>query len=139
MAVTWAEFVKAASQNAKAGCINQGSGPGKLKVGTLGYNGAGTGVLLATFVLADPCAPTTTTDTLAFDGLPITTQGLVGAGTGQVPGTAIFTDSDDVVCGTGMSVGVHVADVDDPDIVLDAAWIVENQNVTLLSLSAVHG
>jgi len=137
MAINWKAFVKQASQNAKMGCINQGSAAGKLKVGTLGYDGAGAGTLLCTFTLNDPCA-TSTNETSTFSGMPKTTQGLVGAGTGAVPGSAIFTDSDDVVCGDGMTVGVHVDGVEDPDVVLDAAWIVQNQNITLTALSAVH-
>lgn len=136
MSIIWENAVLAAAQTAK---LNQVGDGGKVKVGTLGYDGAGTGVLLAIFTLGTPNGTVVDGVWTITTGAGLTTVGEAGAGTGLVPATAIVTDASDVRKGRGLSVGVHVEDVEDPDIVLDSPLIVAGQNVTLLSLSFVYG
>lgn len=136
MSVSWVDSVKAASQTAKMNAIGPG---GKVKVGTLGYDGAGTGVLLAVFTLGNPIGVVTNGDLDITTGAFIASVGEAAAGAGLTPVNAVVTDASDVVKGFGMTVGVHVADVEDPDVVLDASTIAAGQVVKLTSLKFVHG
>jgi len=136
MAIIWEDAVLAAAQTAK---LDQVGNAGKIKVGTLGYDGAGTGVLLAVFTLGTPNGTVSNGVWTITTGTGLLSVGEAGAGTGLVPATAIVTTSADVRKGRGLSVGVHVDGVEDPDIVLDSPLIVAGQNCKLLSLSFVYG
>lgn len=98
MAVNYSTAAKNARLNAVAATIDAGSGPGVLQIGTTGM-----GTVLATIVLADPCAASASGGVLTFSGFPRSDTSADANGTAAA---ARIRDSDgnDVI--TGLTVGV---------------------------------
>lgn len=97
MAVIYSTAAKNARLNAVAATIDAGSGPGVLQIGTTAM-----GVVLATIVLADPCAASASGGVLTFSGFPRSDTSADANGTAAA---ARIRDSDgnDVI--TGLTVG----------------------------------
>lgn len=98
MAVIYSTAAKNARLNAVAATIDAGSGPGVLQIGTTAM-----GTVLATIVLADPCAAAASGGVLTFSGFPRSDTSADANGTAAA---ARIRDSDgnDVI--TGLTVGV---------------------------------
>lgn len=98
MAVIYSTAAKNARLNAVAATIDAGSGPGVLQIGTTAM-----GTVLATIVLADPCASSASGGVLTFSGFPRSDTSADANGTAAA---ARIRDSDgnDVI--TGLTVGV---------------------------------
>jgi hypothetical protein len=98
MAVIYSTAAKNARLNAVAATIDAGSGPGVLQIGTTSM-----GTVLATIVLADPCASSASGGVLTFSGFPRSDTSADADGTAAA---ARIRDSDgnDVI--TGLTVGV---------------------------------
>jgi len=97
MAVIYSTAAKNARLNAVAATIDAGSGPGVLQIGTTSM-----GTVLATIVLADPCASSASGGVLTFSGFPRSDSSADANGTAAA---ARIRDSDgnDVI--TGLTVG----------------------------------
>jgi hypothetical protein len=98
MAVNYSTAAKNARLNAVAATIDAGSGPGVLQIGTTAM-----GTVLATIVLADPCAASASGGVLTFSGFPRSDTSADANGTAAA---ARIRDSDgnDVI--TGLTVGL---------------------------------
>lgn len=98
MAVIYSTAAKNARLNAVAATIDAGSGPGVLQIGTTAM-----GTVLATIVLADPCASSASGGVLTFSGFPRSDTSADADGTAAA---ARIRDSDgnDVI--TGLTVGL---------------------------------
>jgi hypothetical protein len=98
MAVIYSTAAKNARLNAVAATIDAGSGPGVLQIGTTAM-----GTVLATIVLADPCASSASGGVLTFSGFPRSDTSADANGTAAA---ARIRDSDgnDVI--TGLTVGL---------------------------------
>lgn len=98
MAVIYSTAAKNARLNAVAATIDAGSGPGVLQIGTTAM-----GTVLATIVLADPCAASASGGVLTFSGFPRSDTSADANGTAAA---ARIRDSNgnDVI--TGLTVGV---------------------------------
>ena len=98
MAVIYSTTAKNNRLNAVATTIDAGSGPGVLQIGTTGM-----GTVLATIVLADPCAGAASGGVLTFSGFPRSDTSADANGTAAA---ARIRDSDgnDVI--TGLTVGL---------------------------------
>lgn len=98
MAVIYSTAAKNARLNAVAATIDAGSGPGVLQIGTTGM-----GTVLATIVLADPCAASATGGVLTFSGFP---RSDISADANGTAAAARIRDSNgnDVI--TGLTVGL---------------------------------
>jgi hypothetical protein len=98
MAVNYSTAAKNARLNAVAATIDAGSGPGVLQIGTTAM-----GTVLATIVLADPCAASASGGVLTFSGFPRSDTSADANGTAAA---ARIRDSNgnDVI--TGLTVGL---------------------------------
>ena len=124
MAVTYTTAVKGARMSAVVAQIDAGAGPGKLKIRDA------SNVVLATLTLTDPCG-TVSGDTLTFDFDPdITDSSADASGTAA---NAIITDSNDVTCVSGLTVGASGTNV-----ILDSVSITAGQAVTITTGSFQH-
>lgn len=98
MAVIYSTTAKNNRLDAVAATIDAGSGPGVLQIGTTGM-----GTVLATIVLADPCAGPASGGVLTFSGFPRSDTSADANGTAAA---ARIRDSNgnDVI--TGLTVGL---------------------------------
>lgn len=122
MAVIYSTAAKNARLNAVAATIDAGSGAGYLQIGTTAM-----GTVLATIVLADPCAASASGGVLTFSGFPRSDTSADATGTAAA---ARIRDSNgnDVI--TGLTVGVAGSGA---DIILDTTSIDAGETVTLNS------
>lgn len=125
MGVIYAAAVRTARMNDVLTAINQGTGPGKLKIGTTAM-----GSVLATLTLVDP-AGSVSGDVLTLDFDPdISDTSADNTGTAAA---ATITDSDDNVIVSGLTVGTSGT-----NIVLDSVSITAGQTVTITAGTITH-
>lgn len=122
MAVNYSTAAKNARLNAVAATIDAGSGAGYIQIGT-----SAMATVLATIVLADPCAASASGGVLTFSGFPRSDTSADATGTAAA---ARIRDSDgnDVI--TGLTVGAAGSGA---DIILDTTAIDAGEIVTLNS------
>lgn len=122
MAVIYSTAAKNARLDAVASVIDAGSGAGYIQIGTTAM-----GTVLATIVLADPCASSASGGVLTFSGFPRSDTSADATGTAAA---ARIRDSNgnDVI--TGLTVGAAGSGA---DIILDTTAIDAGEIVTLNS------
>jgi hypothetical protein len=123
--VVYSSAVRTARMQEVCDAINQGSGAGKIKIGT-----SGMGSVLATITMADP-ACTVSGDVLTIDADPDLTD--LSADNSGTAATATITDSDDNVIVSGFTVSTSGANIN-----LDSVNITAGQTVTITSGSLTH-
>ena len=124
MAVTYSTAAKNARLDAVAALIDAGAA-GKLKIRDSGN------VVLATLILADPCAPGAASGILTLDFDPdISDTSADASGTAA---NAIITDSADTTVISGLTVGTSGT-----DIILDSVSITAGQTVTITAATITH-
>jgi hypothetical protein len=124
MAVIYATAVRTARMNDVLTALNQGAGPGKLKIGTTAM-----GSILATLILVDP-AGSVSGDILTLDFDPDISDVADNSGTAAA---ATLTDSDDNIIVSGLTVGTSGT-----NIVLDSTSITAGQTVTITAGTLTH-
>ena len=134
MPVTWADDTKALRMTASRDRMDAGSGVARLEIGTLGYNAAEVGTKLLSVPLAKPSG-SISGPIFALAGPWPKTVDAVGSG---IAATAVFVDSDGLVVGGGMTVGVHIEGEDDPDVIIDNVDVKINQKFSILIGSVQH-
>jgi hypothetical protein len=125
MSVTYSTAAKNARLDAVAALIDAGASQGMLKIRDA------SNVVLATLILADPCAAAAASGILTFDFDPdISDTSADASGTAA---NAIITDSADTTVISGLTVGTTGT-----DIVLDSVDITAGQTVTITAATITH-
>lgn len=130
MSVVYTDNLKKGRLDLVDDYVNQGSGAGKLVIGTSALSGA-TGVL-ATITLDDPAfgaAAGTGTVTITLAGTPLENN----ASAGGTAAKAELRDSDDNVIASGLTVGTSAT-----DIIITSTTIVSGQPVRVTSGTITH-
>lgn len=127
MSVVYSTAAKNARLDAVAALIDAGASPGKLKIRDA------SNVVLATLILADPCAAAAASGILTFDFDPdISDTSADASGTAA---NAIITDSNDTTVISGLTVTVNGGG---GDIQLDSVGITAGQTVTITTAAITH-